>query len=271
MSYGIGQFGIPGVSPAAFNETTELYWGGDESRIEILRKDALYDSTMLDAGAQIPSTVRAGLLVGALAANGRLKQWDPEATDGTQHLFGVNPHENRMIDQFGQPVGRFPPVVVKAPLKASALLILGDALKGHDYEFLARKALWEMGCRLDDDAQGFLAGYARRTFIVTATGNIETSQNGGIFICKGSGARTLTLPAIKPGLVYEFRNFVNQNLTINTQAADKIVHVNSLVRDSLTFSTASQLIGGYLRFEAVLDGADPIWVVQHFTNTVTAA
>lgn len=239
------QMGMPGVRAAAYTTTREILWGGDASRQKILRLQDTFSSAARDAGADPTTMLRPGLLLGRLTSGSKLVQWDPTATDGSQYLIGVNENELIMVEGFSAAAtDRFAPYLVQAPLKASQLLILGTALTSSTHQYLARRRLAEMGCVLDDDPQGFLAGVTPRLITKTATGAITAAENGATFICAGSGAVTLTLPTLVPGLSYRFINTVAQNLIIaSAGSSDDIIGLNDLSLDSITFSTASNQIG----------------------------
>jgi hypothetical protein len=146
-----GQFGIPGSTNAVFSTAREILWGGDESRIEVLRTSEVIDASAIDAGNTPTNVLRAGLLLGKVTATGKLKQYDEAATDGTQVVFGVLPVELVMVDGLGVPSDRFVPVIVSAPLKSSALLIGGASFIGHPNQAAATVDLKAKFCRLSSE------------------------------------------------------------------------------------------------------------------------
>jgi hypothetical protein len=236
------QLGLPGTRPAQFTTAREIFWGGDASRQKILRGQGQFSATLRDAGSTPTTEIRQGLLLGALTADSKLVHWDPVATDGSQFLRGVNEHEIVMVEgAFASAAERFGPVVLQGPVRAAALLVLGVALNSSPHQYLARRRLAQMGFQLDDDPLGYLAGITPRTITRTVTGPILATENGATFNCEGAAARTLTLPTIASGLSYRFVNGVNQNLII--AGAANIVALNNAAANSITFSTAGQLIG----------------------------
>lgn len=257
--YGVGHFGVPGQGAAVFNQTTELFWGGDESKIEILRLDGHINSAATDAGATISTTLRAGMLLGKITASGQLIQWNSAATNGSEHLHSVNGAEQRMTDAFGTAVARFGPVIVKAPLKAKALLIKGAALVGHADEFLARRALHAMGCRLDDDPQGFFAGAAERIAIKATNYTVVAADQGTLFQQITADA-IFTLPAIQAGLKFRFLNSADFETVVASAEGDNMVVGNDLSADSITFTTAGQQIGVQIDVEAMYVNGTLKWV-----------
>lgn len=239
------QLGMPGVRTAQTTTTREIFWGGDASRQKIMRGQGQFSNTLRDASSSPTTIIRPGMLLGQLTADSKLVHWDPAATDGSQYLRGVNEHELVMTEGYGGDAAeRFGPYVLQAPLRASALLVLGTALTSSTFQYLARRKLAQMGCMLDDDPLGYLAGVNPRTIQKTATGAITAAENGATFNVVGGAAVTLTLPTLVPGLSFKFVNLAGQNLIIASAGSlDDIVALNDLSADSITFSTANQLIG----------------------------
>jgi hypothetical protein len=256
-----GQFGMPGVSAALTTYDAELFWGGDESRIPIIRASGVISSTAADAGNTPTTLIRKGMLLGKIASTGELKQWNPDGSDGSQYLHSVLPVEQYMVDGAGTAVDRFGPVILCAPLKASALLIEGTALVGSTDEYLARQELAEHGCMLDDDPQGWKAGVNRRYITKSTDYTVVAGDNGGIFLADTANA-TFTLPAIKPGLVFDFIRCSDHNLVVASAEGDNVIVGNDLSADSITFSTASNKIGARVRVTGIYLGATPKWLAE---------
>lgn len=267
----VGQYGVPGVSALYQTDARQFFWGGDDSKIEILQHNSQFDATTRDAGSTPTTVIRSGLLLGRITSTGQLKHWDSAATDGSQHLFSVNREELDMLDPTGSAVDRFGPSVVRAPMKAKELLIKGAALIGHADEYLARQSLHGMGCVLDDDPQGWLTGMVRRNIIKTATGAIVASENGALFVVNGGAAVTLTLPAIKAGLRYSFLVIADQNLVVASAEGDNVIIINDASADSIAFSTSSQKIGAQLTVEAEYVNGTLKWIPSGAVGTQTTA
>ena len=258
--YGNGQFGIPGQTDANFASLVDLLWGGDESRVEVLRTSSYaIDSTARDA-ANTPTTVlRAGLLMGVDASNGVIMQYNPAATDGSQYIHGILPVELSMVDGLGIAVDRYAPMIVRAPVKASRLLILGAALVGHADEYNARRQLRNAGFILDDDPQGHKAG-AFRMEAKTENYTVVAGDNGKMFTTLGAaGAVNFTLPTLARGLEFEFFNEVDQNMVITAAAGTLVVH-NNAAATSIAFSTSSEKIGGKVKIRANTAGTK--WLAE---------
>lgn len=257
----IGSFGIPGQNAAVFSQSREIFWGGDLSRIEILQANSQVDASAVDAGATVTSTLRAGLLMGMVTSTGQLKQWDATATDGTEVLHSVNREELTTLDAYGGTRDLFAPTVFKAPLKAGALLIKGAALVGHADEYLARRALHAMGCRLDDDPQGVKAGAFQRSTTKATNYTVVAADQGMLFQAITADA-VFTLPAIKAGLWFEFLRLSDHELSVLSATPDDMVVGNDLSADSVTWTTAGQQIGARLRISAEYLNGTLKWIPE---------
>jgi len=87
-----------------------------------------------------------------------------------------------------------------------------------------------------------------------------------------SGAVTFTLPTIAANLgPFGFLNTVDQNMAVASAEGDNIVYLNDASADSLTFSTSSQKIGGYVVLNANAAGTKWYAECRSPSNTVTVA
>lgn len=257
-----GHFGIPGMGAVQFSERdADLYWGGDESRIEVLKVDATIDSTAVDSGATPTNIIRRGMILGRVTSSSKFKEWNPALNDGSEQLWAVNPHELRMVDNLGVASDRFAPLVVKAPLQAAKLLILGAAFVGHNFEWLARRHLHLLGCKMDDDPQGFLSGLVPRNAIRSANYTVLASDNGTIFQAITANV-TFTLPALRAGLSFEFNRVDGFNLVIASAEGDNMIVGNDNAADSITYSTAGNLIGARVRVTGMFVNQVLRWVPE---------
>jgi len=256
-----GQFGMPGVSAAQTTYDAELLWGGDESRIPVLRASGVISSTAADAGNTPTTLLRKGMLLGKITATGELKEWNPDGSDGSEQLTSVLPVEHYMVDGTGTAVDRFGPVIVSAPLKASALLIKGSPLIGSADEYLARRELHDQGCVLDDDPQGFKAGTNRRFSTKITDYVVLADDNGQVFLATTANV-TFTLPAIKAGLQFDFIRCSDHNLVVASAEGDNVIVGNDMTADSITYSTAGNRIGARVRVTGIYVGAALRWLAE---------
>jgi len=258
---GLGGWSSPGSGTLEQTTEYEIFWGGDRGKGMVLEQSAAYSGAMRDAGNTPTTTIRGGLLMGKLTSNDHLEEWDADATDGTQELFGVLPIELRAQDFDATNTNRNAPVVVRAKLKATALLIPGTAFTSHVDEFLARQLLQAGGSILDDDPQGYLAGAAQRVEQVTGTTDTLTeSQNGTTFFYNNAASVTVTLPTIKAGLEFEIWRTGDEALIVTSAEGDNIVGDNGLAFDTITYTTATEHLGAYVKIRAVYVDTTLLWL-----------
>lgn len=248
-------WGMPGVR--ALRSTTEsvLIWGGDDNKVGLISVQAQMESLIADADNTPTTDIREGLLLGAQTTGGQHIQWDLTATDGSEQLRGVLAFGFSTLDEDASAEDHFMPMIVRAPLKAANLRILGAAFVGHAYEYVARRVLHSMGCILDDDIGGYSAGAGYRVVNQASSYTVVTGDNGTIFTTRGAGgAVVFTLPTIVRGLEFTFINEAGQDMTV-TGAANIMVAFNNLTATSVAFSTASELIAGGVKITTNDDGS----------------
>jgi hypothetical protein len=256
-----GQFGIPGQSAATTHTPRELFWGGDDNKRLHVDVGAVISSTAVDAGNSPTTRLRAGLIMGQLTSGGELVAWNPDATDGSENIYGINREEQKMTDAFGTAVDRWVPVTVRGQVRASQLLIEGTALVGDTDEFLARRLLHSQGFVLDDDPQGFKAGVTVRQSVKATDYTVVAADNGTRFYAITADA-TFTLPALKAGLEYDFIRASDHELVVASAEGDNMVVGNDLSADSVTFTTASEHIGAWVRVRGVYLNGTLKWLAE---------
>ena len=112
-----------------------------------------------------------------------------------------------------------------------------------------------------------------RTVAKTASYTVTTDDSGTVFTTTGAtGAVVFTLPAVataSAGCFYIFVNTVDQDMTVTSGTADKLVYDGDAAADSLAFSTASHKIGGAVL--VVCDGANWLSFVAGNGSAVATA
>ena len=255
-----GGWGIPGSGSLVETYETEILWGGDESKGLCLFGNAVYSGAARDAGNTPTTILRAGNLFGTVLAANELEEWDPTATDGTQNIAGILSNEMRAQDFDGNNTDRLFRTLLRGPVKADQLLIAGSALVGHAQEYLARRQLSRAGFILSDDPFGYKAGVNPRSSYHVANYQVLATENGTLFLA--GAAATFTLPAIKAGLAYTFVNTTNTAMAIASTEGDNIVKVNDASADSITFSTASEMIGAQATLKSEYVNGTLKWLVN---------
>ncbi len=252
--------GMPGVRAIRSTTETNLIWGGDDNKAAVLMVQAQMESALVDAGVSPTSDIGAGLLLGSQTTGGQHIQWIPTATDGSELLRGVLAFDFSTLDEDAVTEDHFMPMIVRAPLMAVNLTIEGAAFVGHTNEFLARRTLQSMGCVLDDDIGGYLAGAATRYQNKTADYTVVAADNGTIFT-SSTNDTDYTLPTLVPGLTFDFVQTANQELTVlSAGSLDDIIGANDAALDQVQFTTTGEQIGARMCFESVYVGSTLKWL-----------
>lgn len=242
----------PGVAAAVEITESELLWGSGQARSGTLWQSGVLSSTIRD-DANSPATVlRSGLLLGKLDSGGEYEEWDADVATGTQNIAGILDCEMNVNDKYGTAEDKvFRILRARAPLKARKLLIQGSAFIGHADEYLARRQLHAAGHVLDDDPFGYKAGAGFRVSHETGTTDTLTAdQNGMRLVYNNAASVTVTLPAIKPGLVYDIVRVGDEELVVVSPTADNVIVGNDLSADGVTFTTTGEHLGAAIRVES---------------------
>ena len=175
----------PGMGSELSNYTGEIIWGGNE-------REVLYGQGLIDGATRFgTSTVlRPGLLLGKVTATSKLKQWDPEATDGTQQIAAILEADLKMVDLAAVNTDIFFRTIRKAPLQAASLFIEDAAMVGSVNEWLARRQLATLGCLFDDGKSGLTED---SQVILDANTTLTSAHYNKTIVV--TGARTITVPA----------------------------------------------------------------------------
>ena len=255
-----GGFAVPGMGVLVETTEYEIIWGSERGQGQVLEQNGNYSGTMRDAINSPTTVIRAGMLMGKITSGEELLEWSAIATDGSQNIFGIVPYELRAQDFDATDQDRVAGIIVRAPLKAAQLLIEGTNLVGDTDEFLARRQLHAMGCILDDDTNGNLAGAATRYERVTGTTDTLTaSQNGLKLFYSNAASVTVTLPALIPGLIYDLVREGDEEFIVASAAGDDVIVGDDLSADSVTFTTANEHMGAWVRVESLYMGTTLKW------------
>lgn len=254
----------PHVGTPVENVENSFYVG--QPPLESFRGGTI-DGASRDTGNSPDTTIlRPGLLLGQVYSTGKLKQWSPTATDGTQFIFGILDNPAVKMTQGGTDYDRFRgQIMVKGQVNPARLLVPGQAsfgITGTAYEYLIRQQMQAAGFTFYEDPASsgllgfgtpFLGGF-RMVQAKTADYTVKPYESGTLFTNRGaSGTVIFTLPASPVlGLSYGFYCVANQTLTVASAAGDDMVAINDAAADSVSFATSSLKIGGM--FELYYDG-----------------
>lgn len=234
-----------------FNEVvnpTNITWGRLDQQVFL---PAIIDGSARDAGnTNFTDVLRPGLLLGKITSGAdanKFKQWNPDATDGSQKICGVLLSAQKMQllgSDYDRATGY---ILFSGNLKASGIMIASSStpgIAGSSLEWLIRRQLAQ-SFRLDDDPSGYFPG--QNAVSVTADTTVTEAMAGQMFITNGAGSVTFTLPSPKRGLEYSFYNAVDQNMVITCATTDILIVYNDIAADSVALSTASEKVGGSFR------------------------
>ncbi|MES2792741.1 MAG: head decoration protein [Planctomycetota bacterium] len=260
-SFGYGN-GEPGLTSALSTAESNIFWGTDPTKL------VQYDtvdivSTAVDAGNTPTTLLRAGLVLGKVAATGQYTTYSATATDGSQQAVAVLPLEINMLDPYqGTVQNRVAAVVICGPVRASALANLDN---------FARQQLTAQGFLFDDVRTGGYGIPFIRVVNKAADYTVTVADNDTLFTA--SAAVNFTLPTLAAGLNYSFYNLADSNLTITASTGDTIITDGDAAADSVAFSTSSHKIGGGVRFVANADASKWLTFFQGAApaNVVTVA
>lgn len=246
------QWGMPGVRASTDSVETNLIWGGDDNKASVITMGTQYESAIVDASASPTTAIRAGLIVGGLTPASQMTQWVSTASDGTQILRGVVPHGFSTLDENAVAEDQFLPMIIRAPLMASNLLIQGAAFVGHADEFLARHNLQGMGCILDDDPQGYLAGASWRQRIILGAAPITLTEADNYTSFRvHSAVSNFVLPTVKAGLKFRFIQSEDNEIQISSAITTNFLHGGDVTQSGVTFTQAGEQIGAHIEVECM--------------------
>lgn len=250
---GYGAF--PGFSAEYNDSTTDIFWGGDMGRLDVLMRPEVLDGTIRDATNSPTTVLRPGLLL-ARNSSGKLVAYDPSGTGGVQKAIAILPIEIKVTDFFGANLDRVLAVIVRGPVRASKLI-------GLDYS--SRGQLADLGFRFDDGVQNDSFQYAAITDVGDAAYTVSANETGVLFVLRPSASRIITLPALAPGLTYEFVNHGSATFVLTSAEGDNMIVGNDLEADSVSFATTGEIIGATIRVTSIQFGATKKWLVQQLT------
>ncbi len=169
----------------------------------------LVAAASVDAGNTPTTILRPGLALGVITASGKITQWNPYATDGSNALYGFYCGMSQNMSMISGTSDRWlGDIVVGGQVKSAAIIIPGESsagISGKTYEYLLREQA-KFKFLLDDD----MGMYVQDGKVRELTGDLTVTKpmNRTLFVMQDSQATdcTITLPAPIPGLTYGFLN-----------------------------------------------------------------
>jgi hypothetical protein len=267
----------PGISLSVLATwMNEFWWGGVPNPYYVSSGQIV--STAVDAGNTPTTTLRAGLLMGRVDSSGKYKEWNPLGTDGSERIAGILVNSVSTLDASATAADKYVGwIMTRGHVRATKLVVPGAAsasIIGSHYEYQIRRQL-ERCFNLDDAHLVPCLQPGETVRPAAADLTVTYAMNGTKFSTIGaSGAIIFTLPALPyKGLIYEFVNEVDQNMSIVAATADTITVDGNLTADSVIYSTASHKIGAHARVEGLTSGlgtaANGRWLVTNLSTGCT--
>jgi hypothetical protein len=251
----------PGIQASYEATENSFLWGKWENQYIA---GLSIDGTSEDSGnTGYTSILRKGLLMGRVAASKMLKPWDPTATTGEQHIYGILGMEVNVHNAAGANTNRLTGMIyVAGGVDPAKLYVPGTTAIGLSssaaYEVLAKELLRGRFVLKDD--------FYLSQDVWTQRDITGAEQSGGLTITAADhktafhntgGTVTITLPATAvQGLAYEFYapTSTTDEITVSSGSANIRVP-GSAAANSLSVDGAYRRIVG--------DGTQ--WVVQSFS------
>lgn len=250
-----GAYGIPGIHAAL--QTVENQFWVDRYENQYWTSEVIVGSSRDTGNTSYTTILRPGLLLGRVTSTGKLKEWNPTGTDGSQRIYGVLGYA-QMMQRLGADHDRWLGYIMTGGfVRASRLLIPGTTTFGIASATTEHQIRNSMHPRFifDDTPWGNPCGGWQEFRACTADTTVTYAENNTFFTTRGAaGAVAFTLPALPlKGLRYGFYNAADQTMSVvSAGSADNITLGNDLTADSMVYSTASELIGNFA--EIIGDG-----------------
>lgn len=250
----------PGFEAVRETEEAQVWFSGLFNEFDLFIKSCDFDSTNTDPGNTPTSTLRGGLVISEDTSTGLCFVYDADANNGRQCAVGVLPQPIDMLDADGTAEQKNNIAI----LTHAAIL---DAELLGDFDAAARAQLIRRGFHFDDNLGEAFLNHPKCTQDQTGNRTVTAADSGIEFLC--TNAVNFTLPTIANGLAFVFRQLSDTNMVITSAAGNDIVALNDVSASTITFSTATELIGAGVEIRAVFFGATLKWVVT-FLSSATA-
>ena len=250
---------IPGMHPEQETIEAQVWWGRYELQ---WWAGGVIDSGTLDSGnTGQTSQLRPGLLMGMITSSGKLTQWNPYATDGSQTIKGIFA-AHKELDYYGTAKDRYMgSLLVGGGAKADAIIVPGETaagLSGKNYEFLVREQLKDR-FRFDDELSTSYSS-SKVKEVTEATAVVAADQNTTFTNPEAAGSVTFTLPAPLPGAKYTFMQVGDQDIVLDGPSTGEFQTAASTAANTVTMAGS---VFGTISVEGVRTDSSPSAVYQY--------
>lgn len=235
---------IPGMADVLETVERQIWWNRHELQWWV---GGVIDSAAVDSGHTNNTTqLRPGLILGKITATGKMTNWNPFATDGSQKISTIFAGQQEM-QQYGTALDRFSgeQFIYGGGIKAADILIPGQTnygIAGQDWEFLVRNQLAHRFL-FDDDQDGSyvapkIVGELTTAQIAADAVTVALRDHNTTFVNLGAdAATTYTLPAPVPGLRFKFVQKAGQNIVLDAPSTGEFMHEGSTAANTVTMAS----------------------------------
>jgi hypothetical protein len=270
-----GSYLVPGLQSVLATVENQFWWDRYERQVW---SPQVIDGSARDSGnTSYTDVLRPGLLLGKITATGKLKEWSPTATDGSQLIWGVLGYAQKMQRNGANADRWMGQILLSGALKANRILVPGQTafgISGLSTEFTIRKQLHSRFL-FDDMPWGVEGGWREIRELTSTTYQVLSTDHNVLFTNRGNaGNLAITLPATP---YKHFRVGVYciaaGTVTVASGTADTLIVGNDATADSIACSQANEIIGNHLEF--IGDGTGWMTInhiaLEAFTNAIVTA
>jgi hypothetical protein len=245
----------PGFQTKVEAAENEVTWSGRRGQDLVATRKITLLGTAIDSGNTPDTTLRGGNVLAIDDATGKANTYSADASDGRQIAVGIlERHQSTLLE--GVPTDRFTHMLVHGLVREGELLGLDPRAK----QQLGQRFVFDR----ESSPQAGVLMHPRGIYRKSANYTVVAADNGLLFLA--TAAATFTLPTKENGLAFRFAQTADANLVI--QGSADIVHKGNAAASTVTFSTASEMIGSHVLVECLYIAAGTLkWLVTNLGGT----
>lgn len=248
-------FGLPGFQNIKETYEAELRWGSGLG--EFL--DARVAGAARDTGNSPTTVLRQGLPLGKLTADGKLYQWNPQAEDGRELLFGFLVVDHKVTDSDGIDRDLMTTVLVAGPVRGNKLLVPGNAAAGS--LTVEMKSQMKFRYLLDTDITfansfGSVVVAKQADYTVPLAENFYTYTNED-----ATNIVVFTLPPVQKGLHYWFYAVENVAMSVRAGTGEFITRYGDKFAKQVVIDELGEITGNCV--EVISNDGGNRWLAIH--------
>ena len=234
-------YGLPGMGTPVSTEENDFLWGPIQAWQQM---NVILDASSVDTGHAPQTQIRAGTVLGQVAATQKYKPYYPGATDGSQVPLVILAESRNMLGANGAAEDKQSPALYTAFVRGAKIPNLDENVR----RFLNSRFVFDDRLNGSPGDFGSIVDKSASYSVVAADAGTVFTNNGA------TGTVTFTLPNPAQGLRFEFYAQADQNLIVAAPTG-KLVYYNNAAGTSIGFTTAGKRVGGCLVLMADSAGA----------------